>query len=57
MTAVMEKLSFDHNVEMTLRDLKKEEHDKRIRDLRKELDFIGDTNWKYSPVEKYIGQL
>lgn len=56
MTTLMAKLWFDHNVESSLRDLKKEEHEKRIRDLRKQLEYLVDTNWKYSPVEKYIGQ-
>ncbi|XP_068212927.1 putative cyclin-dependent serine/threonine-protein kinase DDB_G0272797/DDB_G0274007 [Palaemon carinicauda] len=56
MTTLMAKLWFDHNVESSLRDLKKEEHEKRMRDLRKQLEHIADTNWKYSPVEKYIGQ-
>ncbi|KAK7024612.1 hypothetical protein SK128_001692 [Halocaridina rubra] len=56
MTTVMAKLWFDHNVESSLASLKKEEHEKRMRDLRKQLDHIADTNWKYSLVEKYIGQ-
>ncbi|XP_050701565.1 homeobox protein MOX-2-like isoform X2 [Eriocheir sinensis] len=56
MSTVMAKLWFDHNVEYSLSSLKKEEHEKRTRDLRKQLEYISDTNWKYSPVEKYIGQ-
>lgn len=56
MSTVMAKLWFDHNVESSLSSLKKEEHEKRTRDLRKQLEYIADTNWKYSPVEKYIGQ-
>lgn len=56
MSNIMAKLWFDHNVEYALSSLKKEEHEKRTRDLRKQLEYISDTNWKYSPVEKYIGQ-
>ncbi|XP_071540626.1 uncharacterized protein [Panulirus ornatus] len=56
MSTVMAKLWFDHNVESSLSSLKKEEHEKRTRDLRKQLEYIADTNWKYSPVEKFIGQ-
>lgn len=56
MGTVMAKLWFDHNVESSLSSLKKEEHEKRTRDLRKQLDYITDTNWKYPPVEKFIGQ-
>ncbi|KAK4305674.1 hypothetical protein Pmani_022439 [Petrolisthes manimaculis] len=56
MSTLMAKLWFDQNVESSLSALKREEHDKRLRDLRKELDYITDTDWKYSPVEKYIGK-
>lgn len=56
MSTLMAKLWFDQNVESSLSILKREEHEKRLRDLRKELDYIADTDWKYSPVEKYIGK-
>ncbi|KAK3861404.1 hypothetical protein Pcinc_032628 [Petrolisthes cinctipes] len=56
MSTLMAKLWFDQNVESSLSALKREEHEKRLRDLRKELDYITDTDWKYSPVEKYIGK-
>ncbi|XP_063603048.1 uncharacterized protein LOC134779016 isoform X1 [Penaeus indicus] len=56
MSTLMAKLWFDHNVESSLSSLKKEEHEKRTKDLRKQLEYIADTNWKYLPVEKYIGQ-
>lgn len=56
MATLMAKLWFDHNVESSLSSLRKEEHEKRMRDLRKQLDYINDTNWKYQPVEKYLGQ-
>ncbi|XP_076031487.1 uncharacterized protein LOC143019591 [Oratosquilla oratoria] len=56
MSSLMAKLWFDHNVEMSLSSLKKDEHEKRMKELRKELDYISDTNWRYAPIEKYIGQ-
>ena len=56
MSTLMAKLWFDHNVESSLYSQKKEEHEKRMTDLRKQLEYISDTNWKYSPIEKFIGQ-
>lgn len=32
-------------------------HQNRMKNLRKELDFLKETEWKYQPIEKYIGQL
>lgn len=34
----------------------REEHDKRIKSLRKELDWIAASQWMYTPIEKLIGQ-
>ena len=36
--------------------VKKEEHLKRMKNLRKELDYIDKTAWQFDPVEKLIGQ-
>lgn len=33
-----------------------EMHLGRIKALRKELDYLKETEWKYQPVDKYIGQ-
>lgn len=33
-----------------------EVHKNRIKSLRKELDYINETKWKYEPIEKYMGQ-
>lgn len=33
-----------------------EMHQNRIKSLRKELDFIKETKWKFEPIDKYIGQ-
>lgn len=40
------------NAENSLQEI----HQSRIKTLRKELDYIKETNWKYEPVDKYIGQ-
>ena len=34
----------------------REEHEKRIKSLRKELDWIASSQWMYTPVDKLIGQ-
>lgn len=33
-----------------------ESHQARIKALRKELDYLKDTEWKYEPIDKYMGQ-
>ena len=56
MSTLMAKLWFDHNVESSLISQKKEEHEKRMSNLRKQLEYISETNWKYPPIDKFIGQ-
>jgi hypothetical protein len=36
--------------------IKKEENEKRIKGLRKELEHIAGTNWMYESAEKLTGQ-
>lgn len=33
-----------------------EQHAARMNELRKTLDYIKETEWKYDPIEKHIGQ-
>lgn len=33
-----------------------EMHQHRIKALRKKLEYLKETEWKYQPVDKYIGQ-
>lgn len=33
-----------------------EVHQNRMKELRKELEYLKETEWKYEPIEKYIGQ-
>lgn len=40
------------NADTSLQEL----HQNRMKSLRKELDFLKETAWKYEPIEKYIGQ-
>lgn len=36
--------------------LQAENHEKRLANMRKELAYLKSTEWKYDPIEKYIGQ-
>lgn len=40
------------NAEIGLQEI----HQARIKLLRKELDYIKETNWKYSTIDNYKGQ-
>lgn len=33
-----------------------ENHLRRLHNLRKELNHIKDTEWRYEPIEKFVGQ-
>ena len=48
--------SFPDDVSKAQAAVKKEEHLKRMKSLRKELDYIDKTAWQFDPVEKLIGQ-
>ena len=48
--------SFPDDVSKAQAAVKKEEHLKRMKSLRKELDYIDKTAWMFDPVEKLIGQ-
>lgn len=36
--------------------LERDAHQKRLKQLRKELDYLQNTAWKYQPIENYIGK-
>jgi len=48
--------SFPDDVSKAQAAVKKEEHLKRMKSLRKELDYIDKTAWMFDPIEKLIGQ-
>jgi len=48
--------SFPEDVSKSLTTITKEEHIKRVKNLRKELDYVERTNWQYEPIEKLLGQ-
>lgn len=48
--------SFPEDVSKSLATITKEEHTKRLKNLRKELDYVEKTNWQYEPIERLLGQ-
>ena len=48
MDNLITKLSFPDELEKNHKQIVKEEHKKRIQSLRKELDYISATNWRFN---------
>ncbi|GLG97998.1 Uncharacterized protein GBIM_04639 [Gryllus bimaculatus] len=49
-------LKFEHSFDQCLLQMQRDAHNKRMKLLRKELDYIQVTAWKYPVIDKYIGQ-
>ena len=47
MEAMINKHLFPEELDKFMKNMKKDEHEKRIKALRKELDYIADTDWKF----------
>lgn len=48
MDNLLTKLLFPEELEKSQKQVKKEEHKKRLQNLRKELDYINSTNWQFN---------
>ena len=48
MDNLITKLSFPDELDKNHKQIVKEEHKKRLQNLRKELDYINSTNWQFS---------
>lgn len=56
-SSVFSRYKFEETVEKSRVQLSEQDaHQKRLRHLRKQLDFIQETSWKYQPVDNFIGQ-
>ncbi|KAK9496712.1 hypothetical protein O3M35_013009 [Rhynocoris fuscipes] len=54
---MVNRLKFDNVIERPRSHLLlKESHLKRLKLLKKELDYLQETAWQYHPIETYIGQ-
>lgn len=54
---VKSMLKFHEIIHDNVTQTENELHQNRMKNLRKELDYLKETEWKYQPIEKYIGQL
>ncbi|XP_033101419.1 uncharacterized protein LOC117104648 [Anneissia japonica] len=45
----------DQDTELKFKQLKRELHEQRLEELKKELGKLNDTEWMHEPVEKLIG--
>ncbi|KAI4471770.1 hypothetical protein MML48_1g13391 [Holotrichia oblita] len=56
-SSVKSMLKFHELINENITTTESELHQNRMKNLRKELDYLKETEWKYQPIEKYIGQL
>ncbi|KAI5699674.1 uncharacterized protein LOC103516038 isoform X1 [Diaphorina citri] len=49
------QIEFEQVIEKTLEELQEQAQQRRLKDLRKELDFVKRTEWRYTPIEKLLG--
>ena len=56
MEALVTRYYYHQELDKAHDQMKREEHEKRIKGLRKELDWIVSTQWMYPSVDKLIGQ-
>lgn len=52
---IRNRANFNEEVHVNALQCQEEAHKNRIKNIRKELEFIKATNWKYQPVEKFVG--
>lgn len=50
------RLKFEHSIDYNIASLQIDAHKKRLRKLRKELNYLQETSWKYQNIEKILGQ-
>ncbi|PIK43874.1 hypothetical protein BSL78_19266 [Apostichopus japonicus] len=50
-----DQLQVEENTQLLARNAKKEIHEKRLEDLKKQLDYLTETNWKYKTADALIG--
>ncbi|CAB4060402.1 unnamed protein product [Lepeophtheirus salmonis] len=53
---IMARHFFPDDVEKSLRAMQKEEHVKRLKNLRKSLEGLQKTQWQFTPINKLTGQ-
>lgn len=57
MDTLLTRHHFQMELERSTQQTSKEEHNKRIKNLRnKQLEHLSKTDWKFTPIDKLIGQ-
>lgn len=54
--SLISRFKVEHAVDQARAQVLKEAHQKRLKILRKELDYLKNSAWMYQPVDKFIGQ-
>lgn len=54
--SLLARFKVEHAVDQARSQILKEAHQKRLKILRKELDYLKNSAWMYQPVDKFIGQ-
>ena len=56
-SSILEKrTTFERPVDSELLGHRNQAHKKRLKKLRKELDYIADTAWMYPSIDNIVGQ-
>lgn len=50
------RVKFEHDIDVHLVRLQRDAHNKRIKSLRKELDYLQSTAWKYQSTDNHLWQ-
>ena len=56
MESLLQSLSLPEGLQKAYSQMAKDEHKKRMCDLRKELDYLKVTDWQFKSVEDLIGK-
>lgn len=57
LSSVKSCAKFGETVQVHSSQSLQELHQNRLKLLRKELDFVKESDWKYENIDKYIGQV
>ena len=56
MDTLLQTLSLPEGLEKTYSQFQKDEHKKRLGELRKGLEYLKTTDWQFKPVDELIGK-
>jgi len=56
MDTLLTRHHFQLELERSTQQTNKEEHNKRLKNLRKTVEHLSKTEWKFTSIDKLIGQ-